>query len=335
MKNKEDTNGFYLDNTNVLFFDIFIKNNKLYLIRPLHINELKSENNVKSLIKISYNSIDLICLDEIKEINDGPVIILIYDFNFNSEDFYEIKVIFDKKIKLYKLKHKKTYKSKKLALTTLFKTDYKLMNIFYDYYKRQGVEHFYMYYNEKITNEIKEYYNKEDITLIEWNYIYENKGSVVPRHYAQPGQMHDALYRFGKEEYEYMIFCDLDEYLYIKDKKLIDLLDDRSIDTYGFRNVWANSKNNKVPQEFPDEFYITERIPPKYGSRSKAIHKTDTTNNVSIHSGAKYNSADVNINTNNILFHFHSWGGRNCSRQGTEKLINLNNFKYILKDAVV
>lgn len=331
MENEDDTNGFFLDTKNVVFFDIFIKNNKLYLIRPLHKDEWKTENNIKKSIKISYNSIDLICLDEIKEINDGPIIILIYDFNFNSEDFYEIKVIFDKKIKLYKLKHKKTYKSKKLALTTLFKTDYKLMNIFYDYYKKQGVEHFYMYYNGKISNEIKKYYNKEDITLIEWDYVYNNNDSVISRHYAQPGQMHDALYRFGKDEYEYMIFCDLDEYLYINDKKIIDLLEDRSVDSYGFRNVWANCKNNKVPEEFPHEFYITDEIPSHYGNRTKAIHKTDTTNNVSIHSGAKYNSPNVNIKSNNIMFQFHSWGGSNCSRKKTENLINLNNFNYTLR----
>lgn len=333
MEEEEDnTNGFYLDNRNVLFFDIFIKNNKLYLIRPLHRNEWRSENNIKSSIKISYNSIDLIYLDEIKGMNDGPIIILIYDFNFNSEDIYKITVIFDEKIKLFKLKHKKTYKNKKLALTTLFKSDYKLMNIFYDYYKKQGVEHFYMYYNGTISDDIKKYYNKEDITLMEWNYVYGNKDSVIPRHYAQPGQMHDALYRFGKEEYEYMIFCDLDEYLYIKDKKLIELVRDESVDTFGFRNLWANSKNNKVPEKFPDEFYVSDEIPGHYGHRSKAIHKTDTIINLSIHTGAKYKSSDVNIKSNNIMFQFHSWGGENCSRQKTENLINLNNYKYTLRE---
>ena len=335
MKNGDDINGFLLDNTNILFFNIFIKNNKLYLIRPCY-----KDNIDKSSIRISYNSINLINLHEIKSINDGPIIILIYDFNFNSEDIYKIEVIFDDKIKskvltkTFMLKNKKTYKNKNLALTTLFKSDYKLMNIFYDYYKKQGVEHFYMYYNGKISNEIKKYYDKEDITLVEWNYVYNNNKSVIRRHHAQPGQMHDALYRFGKDEYEYMIFCDLDEYLYINDKKIIDLLEDRSVDSYGFRNVWANSKDNKVPEEFPDEFYITDEIPPHYTFRSKAIHKTDTMNNLNIHSGVKFKSHNINIKSNNIMFHFHSWGGLNCSRYKTVNLINLNNFKYTLKACV-
>ena len=44
-----------------------------------------------------------------------PIIILIYDFNFNSEDIYKIEVIFDDKIKskvltkTFMLKNKKTY----------------------------------------------------------------------------------------------------------------------------------------------------------------------------------------------------------------------------------
>tara|TARA_A100001015_G_scaffold223726_1_gene252081 strand:+ start:140 stop:1144 length:1005 start_codon:yes stop_codon:yes gene_type:complete len=321
-------NGFFLDKKNVLFFDIFIKNNKLYLIRPLHKNEWRTENNIKSSIKVSYKSKDLICLDEIKEYHDGPIIILIYDFNFDSEDIYEIRVIFDEKIKLFKLKHKKTYKKKKLALTTLFKSDYKLIKIFYEYYKKQGVDHFYMYYNGTISDDIKKYYNKEDITLMEWNYVYNNKDSVLPRHYAQPGQMHDALYRFGKDEYEYMLFCDLDEYLYIKDKKLIELVRDESVDTFGFRNLWANTKNYNVPDNFPNEFYITTDSPLKYSARSKAIHKTDTVIHVSIHTGTKYKSKDINIKSDNIMFQFHSWGGQNCKLEKTDKLINLDNFEY-------
>ena len=70
-----------------------------------------------------------------------------------------------------------------------------------------------MYYNGKITDEIKKYYNKDDITLIEWDYIYWKSG-MYSRHYAQLGQIHDAIYRFGKDRFEYMLFCDLDEYIY-------------------------------------------------------------------------------------------------------------------------
>ena len=51
--------------------------------------------------------------------------------------------------------------------------------------------------------------------------------------------MHDAIYRFGKNICDYMIFCDLDQYMYVKNNNLINLLDDNNVDTFGFRNIWA------------------------------------------------------------------------------------------------
>ncbi len=75
-----------------------------------------------------------------------------------------------------------------------------------------------MYYNGKITDEIMKYYNKKDITLIEWDYIYWNDNSLEYGHHAQLGQIHDAIYRYGKDNSEYIIFCDLDEYLFDMNK---------------------------------------------------------------------------------------------------------------------
>ena len=86
----ETTNGFHLGNKSVLFFNIFIKNNKLYLITPINIKH--------STITITYNSNKLICVENIKKAMNEPTQIIIYDFNFDSEDVYEINVLFkDKK----------------------------------------------------------------------------------------------------------------------------------------------------------------------------------------------------------------------------------------------
>ncbi len=315
----DNTNSFFLDKKNVLFFNIFIKNNKLYLITPLN----KNNKINKSTIKIIHNSINLNCIEQITKAQYEPTQILIYNFEYPKNEIYEIEVLFDKNSKTFNLKHIETKKNKKLALTTLFQTDYKLNTIFYDYYKNQGVEHFYMYYNGKITDEIRKYYEKEDITLIEWDYIYWNTDAAHSKHYAQLGQMHDAIYRFGKDQYEYMIFCDLDEYLYLdKKKKLIDLVSDTSVDTYGFRNLWSNTKNYKVPDKFPKEFYIAD-FKNKYRIRSKCIHKMDTVVHIGIHFGTKYKLKNANLKDENTMFHFHSWGGERTSREKTTKLIKL------------
>lgn len=204
---------------------------------------------------------------------------------------------------------------KKSALTTLFKNDYKLNKIFY------------MYYNGKITNEIKKYYDKEDITLIEWNFVYWNNDSAHTRHHAQPGQIHDAIYRFGKDKYEYMLFCDLDEYLYVKDKKLIDLVSDTSVDTFGFKNLWANTKNNNVPNSFPNEFYVSQKCS-NYKRRSKCIHKMDTVIYICIHFADQFKSKKINLKNNFLMFQFHSWGGQYIGK------MKINQFKYLCKPIV-
>ena len=306
--------GFFLDSKNVLFFNIFIKNNKLYLITPLH----KCDKINKSTIKVMYNSQALNCVQQITKAKYEATQILIYNFETPKNKTYKIEVLFGTKTKTFNLKHMETKKNKKLALTTLFKTDYKLNTVFYDYYKNQGVQHFYMYYNGKITDEIRKYYSKEDITLIEWDYTYWNVDSAHSFHYAQLGQMHDAIYRFGKDNCEYMIFCDLDEYLYLgKNKRLIDLVSNTSVDTYGFRNIWANTKDHKVPARFPNEFYVAKNKH-RYGDKSKCIHKMDAVAHIGIHSA---NGSEVkkhlSLKDEYTMYHFHSWGGANIGREDT------------------
>ena len=319
-------NSFFLDDKNVLFFNIFIKNNKLYLITPLNKNQIIN----KSTIKIIYNSNELICVEQITKAQYEPTQILIYNFEQPKNETYKIKVNYNKNTNIYNLKHIETIKNKKLALTTLFQTDYKLNKLFYDYYKKQGVEHFYMYYNGKIIDEIKQYYDKEDITLIEWDYTYWNINASHSRHYAQLGQMHDAIYRFGKDQYEYILFCDLDEYIYLNDnKKLIDLVSDTSVDTFGFRNIWSNSINLKVPEKFLTEFKIANKEEwHRYRIRSKCIHKMDSVVHVGIHFGTKFKSKNINLKDDNFMFHFHSWGGERTSREKTPNVINLDTFKF-------
>jgi len=259
-----------------------------------------------------YDSKVLNNIDKIIKNEDEPIQILIYDFVYPKNKFYEIKVLFNNISKIFILKHTECVKDKKLALTTLFKNDYKLIKIFYDYYKNQGVEHFFMYYNGKIDDEVKSYFNYEDITLIEWDFKYRHCNSVPSGHYAQLGQIHDAIYRFGKDKYEYMLFCDLDEYFYLPNNgKLIDLVSDENVDTFVFHNCWANTEDNTIPDVFPDKFLIAHKpnITPNINilpHRAKCIHKMDSIVYTNIHIGKKFNKKS-NVKNESIMFHFYSW----------------------------
>ena len=140
-----------------IYFDIFLKNNKLYLICPIYnknIYKYKNGSNVQILI---FNNIIT---------------------NNNTNTF---NIIFNNKLKQIKLTNYITKLKDDIAITTLFKNDYKIFKLWYEYYKKQGIKHFYLYYNNKLTNDIINIFNYPDVTLIEWNYIYMNFGKN--RHY--------------------------------------------------------------------------------------------------------------------------------------------------------
>ena len=43
-------------------------------------------------------------------------------------------------------------------------------------------------------------------------------------------------------------------------------------------------------------------------NRSKCIHKMTSVVHIGIHHGTIYNK-ELNLNTDNLMFHFHTWGG--------------------------
>jgi hypothetical protein len=206
-----------------------------------------------------------------------------------------------------RLRSIQTIQNKVLSITTLFKDDYNSIPIFYDYYKKQGVEHFYLYYNGTLTNEIKHICDKEDISLIEWDYQYWSDYSEHSIHHAQLGSLHHAIYKYGKDNTEYMIFCDLDEYLHNKNGKLIELVTKYSnIDTFEFVNCWAKMIDDENNQSvFPSNFYSCET---NDWNRKKCIHKLNSIKYIDIHGGKDLGYNSRNINTYNVdlkMFHFN------------------------------
>jgi len=116
-----------------------------------------------------------------------------------------------------------------------------------------------MYYNGIINDKIIKICNISnllDVTLIQWNYQYYNYGCKY-EHHAQPGQLHHAIYRYGKDICNYMIFCDFDEYLYIPDYTLLQyIMLNKDIDVIGFVNRWSKSIDNIIPKTLPNKLKI-------------------------------------------------------------------------------
>ena len=297
-------NSFKLSNDKYLFFDIFCKNNELILICPVY----NTQDNYYQDIKVSntkpYSE------KIFKKIEHEPIVVIVYDLSPTDTTIINTTVTFKNKSQDYTLTHLKTTKDKFLTHTTLCKDDYKLFNMFNKYYTFQGVEHFYIYFNKNTIPDKK----PKNTTIIPWDFHYWNK-STSPndfKHHAQMGQIHHALYKYGKQNTEYMMFCDLDEILHIDNHPTVKTIKEymklREYETFAFNHVWAQTLNKKIPQNIPNTFFTGNFHEYSYGIKSKCIHKTDRILTMGIHIGKHYNMKHRHIETNHCyMFHFRHW----------------------------
>ena len=322
----KDVNPFYINKIILLFFDIFYKNNKLYLIMPVY-NEPYTINN----FLVTLNKVNLIPSEKYIKDSYEPISVFVYDIDKTEQtdqhnDSITIDILCNNIKKTYHLKHISATDTPKhfLTLTTLFKHDYNLFPFFYDYYTKQGVSHFYLYYNGVITPEIYKFFNRpqySNVTIVEWNFHYWNPREFKYFHHAQMGQIHHALYRYGKDISEYMIFCDFDEYLHIPQPESQPqpqpqlhqyIKDNPSIDIFGFCNIWADTFQNVYPNSpvIPKQILAVAEHNP-YCERSKNIYKVSSIKTIGIH---QLCDDDYFSNLKSIvdlkMYHFYRWSSK-------------------------
>ena len=344
---------FPISKTRLLFFDIFYKNNKIYMIMPIYNTPALLEH-----ITLTVNNKVLRMTESHVKDSNEPILIYMYEYISPQNSVVEVnvKLINDMK-KTYDLIHIYTQAqkcitnkqgNKFLALTTLFKNDYYLFPLFYKYYKEQGVDHFYMYYNGLITPGIKTVFDKPDVTLVQWNFQYWNPRGVKYPHHAQMGQMHHALYKYGKDIYDYMIFCDLDEYLHIPNNKMVEsksksesmipnnneyndntlkrfIKNNPDIEVFGFCNFWSDTIDGSIPSSphLPKKF-LAVRDPVEYLERSKNIYKVASINTIGIHQIGD----GVHVNMKHIvdlkMYHFYKWSSKIRTIENCTHAVELN-----------
>ena len=342
---------FPVNNAKLLFFDIFYKNNKIYMIMPIY-NTPASPQSITVTIN---NNVIPIKESHVKDSNE-PTLVYIYEYITPPNSIVKVNVsLIDNNIQSYELTHvcigahthTHTHTHTRatnnfLALTTLLKHDYHLFPLFYNYYKEQGVDHFFMYYNGVITPQISKIFNKPDVTLVQWDFHYWNPPGVKYVHHAQMGQMHHALYKYGKDIYDYMIFCDMDEYLHVSKNKFIECIasdgsidisntlksfikHNPNIDIFGFCNMWADTIDGNIPDtpHLPKKFLsVTE--PVEYLERSKNIYKVSSINTIGIHQiGYDFFSTFKYI-TDLKMYHFYKWSSKNRTIQGCTNIVELD-----------
>jgi hypothetical protein len=303
--------GIHENRTDAIYYhSVFYKNGNIIVIQPIY----KTFDAYFKLFDQSGHEIKL--TDQIIKDQWEPIIISFFKLGKVDKPIELFLKFGPKKMKV-NLEIHVPHEKKFLGLTTLFKDDYNILPFFYNYYKKQGVDHFYLYYNGKLTNAIKEICNKPDITLIEWNKIYHSKNAYISPHIAQTGQINDAIYRYGKEQCEYLVICDFDEYLFIKEPVTLKeyIQENPETDVFAFTQILAKSEKRPENMEtFPETIFIS---PTKFeyftyqqtqieGNKpsSKCIHKMETLKTTSIH---YHDLQDAVVDSTNQMYHFFNW----------------------------
>ena len=293
-----------------LFFSAFHKNEQLVLICPIY-------NSPRSFTVTSGGRALQRLASHVEDARE-PVMVVIYAAPVSSAQATIFEILDDEGCaQEVALEHITSAATNTLALTTLFKDDHALIPLFYNWYRANGVEQFYLYYNGVATDDIRRRCDLPGVVLTDWNFRYWNDSSCKYKHHAQMGQMHDALYRFGKDRHRYMIFCDLDEYLYYPRGALVELARGSDVDAVAFRNRWSTTHGDEpLPRHFPMQFRACSRL--RYGKRSKCMHRTSSAVTLHIHthrrtSGTSRPAAPPSpprlprVDASYDMFHFASW----------------------------
>jgi hypothetical protein len=252
---------------NNLIYDIFIKNNYIYIIstfkhlsqKPLKItvNEtLLNAHSSTEAFPMLYYSAKLIDNDTNTNTNTADFVI-----NINSQvTKLGIEYITPKPIR------------NKLAFATLFKDDHPFLPQMINHYRNQGVDCFYLYYNgPKLPNNLPQ---GPDINYYLWDiqpYFWPNKNNEFNHrlHNAQTSFLTMIQHKYFDDN-EWIILADLDELIINKkpqEKTILDRLQqaDAEVEAVSIRNHWAKiDKTGKI-------YYATKDLGPI--NRTKCIYR--------------------------------------------------------------
>ena len=171
----------------------------------------------------------------------------------NNDNQIEVRVNYNDKLdKNFIVENSKIEKKHYLSLTTCFKYDYKLFDLWYEYYKKQGVIIFICIII--LTQDIVDIFDKNDVTLISGilNWVY----TKIRIYFAQIGQIQHSLYKYGKINSEYMIYCDLDEYFHINNSTIKETIKNKIVDHLYFLNIWCKTLDGRILDRFQKIFIV-------------------------------------------------------------------------------
>ncbi len=317
--NYDNVNSFRLNEVQLLFFDIFARNNELIIIAPVYCDLAINYDDVE----IKYENTKLKLKEKLDFIEFEPTIIRIYNLNdlkIDDKKQLNINVSYQKYHQKFNIQYNIFSVEYNFVLSTLFKNDDYLLNTWMNYYKKQKVDYFYLYVNKKID---KDYSSFTNCKFIEWDFEYwydkskyKCKDVSVSFHFAQMGQISHFIYKYGKPLSKWIANIDLDEYLHVENKKIGNILSDEYNYIY-FNNYWSKLESDYIPKYeeklnlYQQDICIMNNDKLRGKERFKFIVKTSDILANGIHQIKKIRKEKKINYPDSKMIHFKNWSKPN------------------------
>jgi hypothetical protein len=173
-----------------------------------------------------------------------------------------------------------------------------------------------MYYNGNLNEVIHTLPKGEDIEYIEWDFpymVYKEKLAEKNEYfqYAQIPALNDFYYKHN-QFFNYCIFCDVDEYMYLENQNLKNYLQKNNPSSFYVKHCWA--KLNQDKDKFLYDKYASFHANPLWRAKSIRPGINDLNKKIfeiPIHSGNNTLIEDI------IMFHIKP-----------NPAVNINNCEY-------
>lgn len=265
----------------VFIYDIFLCKGNSFVCVIGHYDRLRNASDLVCILNSAHMS-KAIIVDDRCHVNlddryyspgeGGHVAIVLFPVpdDLMSSDTLIVSIrdqrtAYAENIKVSRISKKSNY----LAVTAMFKDDREYLIEWIEYHRLLGVEHFYLYENyakiqERTRRLLMSYLAKDIVTLISWGYPYNHPpiDDNQDWRYTQRAAINHSLYKYG-EANKWMLFIDLDEYVYptgLQNTSLLPLLEkytkDDTIAALEMKMIWFGNSNHSNCFKMPNELTI-------------------------------------------------------------------------------
>ena len=181
----------------------------------------------------------------------------------------------------------------KVCVCTLGKNENLYIREFVEHYKSYGVDKIYLYDNNDIEGEkfydvIGDYVENEFVEIVNWRGV---KGTST--YYG----IMDSCYQSYHDQYDWLIFYELDEFLYLKDYKNIKsyLISNKFYKCESIQLNWVHmSDNNQI-------FYKNETLSERFTEKGKNVDKNRFNKICFVKTIIRGHLKNINIMHNHLL----------------------------------